>query len=243
MSMSRLQRDFFGAMADPAILRTMFEHLPEVFFFVKDRQSRLIAASSHLVARLGLEREVDLIGARDEDFFPPHIARGFREDDKLVFRTGKPLKNRLEVWFDEQHNLSWFVTTKVPLRGTNGRVIGLMGITRCDDGKVARSGITQVVSRLGQRTHPLLSTAQLARESGMSERTLYRRLKQSLGVTPYQLRLRIRIQKAAEALITSQTKIIEVALSHGFCDQSAFTQHFRSRTGMTPKQFRMRHQG
>ncbi|MBE2285988.1 MAG: AraC family transcriptional regulator [Prosthecobacter sp.] len=31
--------------------------------------------------------------------------------------------------------------------------------------------------------------------------------------------------------------------SSAFCDQSAFTQQFRKRTGMTPKEFRRRHQG
>lgn len=242
MRLNRLQSDFFDRMAEPQIFRTMFEHLTDVFFFVKDRDSRVIAASSNLLARLGVAREADLVGTRDEKFFPPHIARGFRQDDELVFRTGKPLKNRLEVWYDEQHNFAWFVTTKVPLRGRNGRIIGLMGITRSDDRKVARTGITRVINRMQQQAHLSPSTADLARECGMSERTMNRRIKQSLGVTPYQLMLRIRIQKAAEALIKGQAKISDIALSYGFCDQSAFTQHFRRGTGMTPRQFRERHQ-
>jgi transcriptional regulator GlxA family with amidase domain len=64
-----------------------------------------------------------------------------------------------------------------------------------------------------------------------------------VGVTPYELTLRIRVQKAGEALIESDDKVASIAHAHGFCNQSTFTQHFRTRTGMTPKQFRVRHLG
>lgn len=74
-------------------------------------------------------------------------------------------------------------------------------------------------------------------------RTLYRKIHQSLGVTPYELMLRIRIESAAEALIQTKDKVIDIARAHAFCDQSAFTQHFRKRVGMPPKQFRLRHLG
>jgi AraC-like DNA-binding protein len=245
MSKSTLQHSFFEQMADPQGFRAMFEHLPDVFFFVKDRGSRMIAGSRNLVERLGLKRESEMIGRPDEAFFQPHIARAFRDDDEQVFRTGKPLTNRLEVWYDEQRNLDWFLTTKVPVRGRNGTVIGLMGITRRDEGLARHQPARDVAKVLGfiqSHSDRILTTAALARASGLSERTLYRKVNQALGVTPYELMLRIRIQKAAEALIKTNAKVMEIAAAHGFCDQSTFTQHFRKRTGMTPKQFRLRHQ-
>ena len=56
--------------------------------------------------------------------------------------------------------------------------------------------------------------------------------------------LNVRIGKGAVQLVHAvRDKVIDIATAHGFCDQSAFTQHFRKRIGMTPKQFRMRHQG
>ena len=161
-------------------------------------------------------------------------------------RTGKPLINRLEVWYDEQRVLNWFLTTKVPLRGKNGKIIGLMGLTRRDEGRIRHqpnSEATLIVSYIQKNTGRILSTADLARECGLSERTLYRKIHQALGVTPYELMLRIRIESAAEALIQTTDKVIDIATAHAFCDQSAFTQHFRKRIGLTPKQFRMRHQG
>jgi AraC-like DNA-binding protein len=224
----------------------MFDQQPNVFFFVKDRESRLIAASEPTWTRLGLESEADVIGRLDEDFYPEQAAKSFRADDALVFRTGKPLINRLEVWYDEQRTLNWFLTTKVPLRGKNGKIIGLMGFTRRDEGRSRHqpsSEVTLIVSHIQKNTSRILSTAELARECGLSERTLYRKIHQALGVTPYELMLRIRIESAAEALIQTTDKVIDIAQAHAFCDQSAFTQHFRKRIGLTPKQFRMRHQG
>jgi AraC-like DNA-binding protein len=246
MSPKSIQNAFFASMTDPQAFRLMFDKQPNVFFFVKDRESRLIAASEPMWTRLGLEREVDVIGRLDEDFYPEQAAKAYRADDVLVFRTGKPLINRLEVWYDEQRTLTWFLTTKVPLRGKNGKIIGLMGLTRRDEGRSRHqpsSEVTLIVSHIQKNTSRILSTVELARECGLSERTLYRKIQQALGVTPYELMLRIRIESAAEALIQTNDKVIDIAQAHAFCDQSAFTQHFRKRIGLTPKQFRMRHQG
>jgi AraC-like DNA-binding protein len=246
MSPKSLQSAFFASMTDPQAFRLMFDQQPNVFFFVKDRESRLIAASEPMWTRLGLESEADVIGRLDEDFFPEQTAKAYRADDALVFRTGKPLINRLEVWYDEQRTLTWFLTTKVPLRGKNGKIIGLMGFTRRDEGRSRhqpRSEVTLIVSHIQKNTNRILSTVELARKCGLSERTLYRKIHQALGVTPYELMLRIRIESAAEALIQTTDKVIDIAQAHAFCDQSAFTQHFRKRIGLTPKQFRLRHQG
>ena len=246
MSSKSIQSAFFASMTDPQAFRLMFDQQPNVFFFVKDRESRLIAASEPMWTRLGLEGEADVIGRLDEDFYPEQAAKSYRADDALVFRTGKPLINRLEVWYDEQRTLTWFLTTKVQLRGNNGKIIGLMGLTRRDEGRSrhqSSSEVTLVVSRNQKNTGRIRSTAELARECGLSERTLYRKIHQALGVTPYELMLRIRIESAAEALIQTTDKVIDIAQAHAFCDQSAFTQHFRKRIGLTPKQFRMRHQG
>lgn len=244
MSESRLQSEFFARLVEPHIFRTMFDHLPNVYFFVKDRESRLIAASKTIYERLRVKSESEIIGALDEDLFPPQIARGYREDDQQVYQTGKPLLDRMEIWYDELRNLEWCITTKVPLYGRDGAIIGLMGMTRRDESQIqlpAESALAQVVNHIYRHTDRILSVGELAQCCAMSERTLFRKIHQTLGLTPYELMLRIRIQKAAEALIQTKGSVSEIALAHGFCDQSTFTQHFRKRIGMTPRQFRLRH--
>lgn len=246
MSPSRIQAEFFSSIAEPHLLRAMFDHLPDVYFFVKDQESRLMAASRAIFERLGVKSEAEIIGVRDEDLFPPHIARGYKDDDQQVFRTGKPLLDRLEIWYDEQRNLEWCVTTKIPLYGPNGVIVGLMGMTRRDESRAKlqlESAVAQVVNYVHQNTDRVLTALELAQSCGMSERTLFRKVHKALGVSPYELMLRIRVQKAAVALLKTEASVSEIALNHGFCDQSTFTQHFRKRIGMTPRQFRVRHDG
>lgn len=246
MKPPRLQAEFFARIADPQAVREIFEHLPGVFFFVKDDQGRHIAANSATYARFGIKGEEELVGAMDEKFFPPEVAKAYREDDQRVIRSGKPIINRLEVWYDEQHRLDWFLATKLPVRDRRGKVIGVMGITRRDEDRLRHHDVrevTEAVRLARENVHRVLGTAELARTVGLSERQLHRKIKAALGLSPYELLLRTRVQAAAEVLARTSTPISEVALDHGFCDQSAFTQQFRKRTGMTPKEFRRRHVG
>ena len=90
MSSVRLQEEFFAQMADPQAIRAIFEHLPGVFFFVKDAHGRHIAANSQTFVRFGIQSERELIGAMDERFFPEEWAKAFRADDQKVIRSGKP---------------------------------------------------------------------------------------------------------------------------------------------------------
>jgi len=52
MSPKSIQRAFFASMTDPQAFRLMFDQQPNVFFFVKDRESHLIAASLPMDSRL-----------------------------------------------------------------------------------------------------------------------------------------------------------------------------------------------
>jgi PAS domain S-box-containing protein len=245
MSRSRFQSAFLQQLADPAGIRAIFEHLPDTHFFIKDRDGRMIAASSAVLHRLGMKRESDFIGKLDGEVYPPHLAEAYRADDQKVLKTGRPLLHRLEVWLDESGHPGWCVTTKLPLRGKNGSIIGVMGVSRKDPGGASPQLPDQamrVVEWLRQHARSAVSTQEIARGVNMSERTLNRRINESFGIPPYELALRIRIQSAAETLLDPQEEIASVALAHGFCDQSAFTRHFRKRMGMTPRKFRAQHQ-
>jgi AraC-like DNA-binding protein len=245
MSSHTLQAAFFSQIADPQALRAIFEAVPDVYFFVKDRQSRLMAASSTILARLGMKSEAEFIGKMDADVFPPLVAKAYREDDQLVFRTGKPLVDRMELWYDESRQLDWCLTTKMPLRDAHGKVVGLMGLTRKDAGRQALSeqgDAAKAATFLRENVHRVMSTAELARAMSLSERSLNRKINLAYGVSPYELMLRSRVQAAAEALVKTNASLSEIALAYGFCDQSTFTQHFRRRLGVTPRQFRLRHQ-
>lgn len=166
MASPRLQADFFARMADPQGVRAIFEHLPGVFFFVKDAHGRHIAANSVTFTRFGIKNERELVGAMDEKFFPAELAQAFREDDQMVMRSRKPLINRLEVWYDEQRNLDWFLTTKLPVLDKEGQVIGVMGITRRDEDRMRHHDVREVTAAVQyarKNCDKNVSTAELAK--------------------------------------------------------------------------------
>lgn len=244
MVAKHLQKDFFSRLAEPQAVRAMFEHLPDVFFYMKDDHGRFVAANTATCLRCGLARERDLIGTVDTDFFPAEIARAYCDDDRNVMRTGKPLIDRLELFYDEQRGLDWFLTTKLPLRDVQGAIIGIMGITRRDQKRMMDREVVEATSAVQFATDNVrraATAADMAEALGVSERHLYRKLRAALGSTPYELLLRTRIRFAADELARTSRPIIEIALEHGFCDQSAFTQQFRKRVGQTPREFRRRH--
>ncbi len=52
--------------------------------------------------------------------------------------------------------------------------------------------------------------------------------------------VRTRIQAASQALIETNAAIADIAIMHGFCDQSAFTRQFSRHVGETPRVFRQK---
>ena len=238
------QKQFYARMAEPQGFTRLFDHLPGVFFLVKDAEGRFITANAATRERLGVRSERAFVGTTDADYVPGELVKDFREDDLRVIRSGKPLLNRLEAWLDEQGQLQWFLTTKLPIKGNDGTCIGIMAVIRRHDEKRSHhmtQEVANAVAYLRANLSQVKTAAELAKAAGASERNFHRKLQQTLGITPYELMLRVRIEAAAEALATSHASLADIAIDHGFCDQSAFTRYFRQRTGQTPKQFRRRH--
>lgn len=246
MSASASKRRFMAQMADPSAFSELFEHLPGVFFLVKDLAGRFIAANAATRERLGAFDAERFVGTTDADYLADDVVQNFRRDDAQVIRSGKPLLNRLEAWHDEQGHLQWFITNKLPVVGKDGSCIGVMAIIRRYDGQRPQPIIreaAEAVAFVREHRGRALTTGDLARAVGVSERHLHRILRKAMGVTPHELMLRLRIEAAGEQLAGTDLKIAEIAVDNGFCDQSAFTKHFRARTGLTPRAFRKRHQG
>jgi len=86
-----------------------------------------------------------------------------------------------------------------------------------------------------------LAVADLAREMGMSERTLHRRFRLAVGTTPADYLMQARIRRAADELGREQwenRRISDVAQACGFEDSNYFSRRFRQVMGRTPREYR-----
>lgn len=239
------RRAFLAQVEAFAPMQQLFNQVPGVYFFVKDRASRLMWGNEALFRRLGVTED-ELVGTKDERYFPEHVARMFVEDDQAVMRTGRPLLNRVAVWYNEQRILDWFVKTKVPLRNRAGEVIGLAGILQSYEGMkhahTPYAELSPVIDHIRQNLGEDLSAERLAKLGGVSARHLHRKFRGAFGLSVRDFLAKTRVQAAQDALMRTATPIAEIALSLGYCDQSAFTQQFRKSTGQTPREFRRRHE-
>ncbi len=220
----------------------LFEYLPGIYFFAKDRDSKLMCASQPILERLGVSDEDGIVGTSDYDYFPPQLADNFVKDDRQVMSSGQPLINRMEIWYNEQHLLDWFVTTKLPVTDKDGEVIGLMGLVQSYEGKkeslLPYSHVSDAVDYIREHHCDRISVEDLAQHIGISARQLHRKFRQVFGMSVQDFLSKTRIQAASDALIHQNDGIADIAIKFGFCDQSAFTQQFRKHTGLTPLRFR-----
>lgn len=241
-----IQQAFFARMGGPQQFQQLFEHLPGVYFFVKDRHSRMVFASQPFWEHLGAASEAEIVGRTDNDYFPSHAADHFRRDDEQVMTTGQPLIGRVELWYNEQRVLDWFVTNKLPVRDLQGEIIGVMGIVRSYEGQrrsmQPMSLINSTVDYIREHHQERLTVEELAEQAGLSTRQLHRKFREVFGLSVQEFLIKTRIQAASDTLLHSDLSIAEVATDFGFCDQSAFTQLFRKHMGMTPLRFRRRYQ-
>ncbi|MDE5444360.1 helix-turn-helix domain-containing protein [Bradyrhizobium sp. CSA207] len=82
--------------------------------------------------------------------------------------------------------------------------------------------------------------AELSEVVGLSKRHFLRAFQESVGATPYNYVLSLRIAEAKRLLSETEDSIVDVALATGFNYAQHFSTTFRNATGMTPSAFRQR---
>ncbi len=131
-----LVRDISASQADEASLaeeRHLFEFLmdnvPDHIYF-KDRQSRFIRISRAHAKLFGLTDAAQAVGKTDFDFFGGHHAAQAYKDEQGILQSGKPMMGVVEkeTWADGRE--TWVATSKMPLSDSQGRTIGIFGISR-----------------------------------------------------------------------------------------------------------------
>jgi len=75
-------------------------------------------------------------------------------------------------------------------------------------------------------------------ESGLSRAYFHKCFKQHTGLTPLELILSLRLEKAKELLCLTNSPIAEIAIACGYDDPVYFTYLFKRQLGLTPSQYR-----
>ncbi len=224
------------------VLETLFDEAPDIAFFVKDREGRYCAVNDSLVERNGLQHKIQLKGKRPGDVCPGRFGRIPEQQDKTVLRSGREIKNHLELHWQRPHQICWCLTTKLPLRNSAGEIIGLIGFSRDLRAPVSLDEIPErmalALDHFENSCDETVLPSQLARRSGLSPSRFGRLVKRIYGLTPSQLITRTRITAGTRLLRETKKSIADIALECGFCDHSAFTRAFRSTTGLSPTEYR-----
>jgi transcriptional regulator GlxA family with amidase domain len=104
----------------------------------------------------------------------------------------------------------------------------------------ANDCIRKAAAHLRKNFEEDFSLEQLSGIANMSKFNFARKFKDITGKTPREYFLDIRIMNALEYLNNPNFRVIDVALMCGFKNHSHFSQLFRQRTGMTPKEYRQK---
>jgi len=236
------EESFFHRHPTAASVMELFEYLPGVIFYVKDQESRYVAANSAMLRLKNLRDPAELLGKSDRDFHPPGLAAAYIQEDRRVMESGRILPN--QTWFviDIRGRPGWFQSSKTPVFSSRGEVIGLAGLRFAIQTPEERHrqfrNLSPVIQHLEENYTGPVSMSEMASLAGMSSSHFNRRFVEVLGMSPTRFLQALRLEKARQLLATTKDSIGDIAIETGFYDQSHFTRHFRAFMGMTPKDFR-----
>jgi PAS domain S-box-containing protein len=242
MQVSSFKRAFFDALDSLGGLEQLFENVPNLSFWVKDREGRYVTANQNCVKMCSRRTEDDLIGHNDFEFYTKHNAEAFQRDDLSVVKSGQKIVDRVEPITSDDGSIRWFSTNKMPLYGRDGRIIGVAGTTRVLDTEGTPDPVyaefAGVIDHINKHYAQPIEIESLARMMSLSMSQFERRFKQVFQEAPVRFILKIRVNEACKLLVNTRRPVAWIARATGFFDQSYFSKQFSRRMGLSPRQYR-----
>jgi diguanylate cyclase (GGDEF)-like protein/PAS domain S-box-containing protein len=113
---------------DQYFLDSLLDNIPEHIYF-KDIKSRFIRIPSSLAEQFGLKDPSEALGKTDFDYISKEHAQLAYEGELEIIRTGKTLSIEERETCNGRPD-TWVLTTKMPLYGRKGEIIGTFGISK-----------------------------------------------------------------------------------------------------------------
>jgi PAS domain S-box-containing protein len=115
---------------DRNLLRTLIDNLPDLIYF-KDADGRYVLNNLAHLHSMGVARQEDVLGKTTFDFHPLELAQQYHDDERKIVATGNALPGREELAFHKDTGEQrWHLTTKIPIKNSQGTVTGFVGISR-----------------------------------------------------------------------------------------------------------------
>ncbi|MCX6307803.1 MAG: helix-turn-helix domain-containing protein [Bacteroidia bacterium] len=225
----------------PYELALFCDFIPDVQFWIKDENSVFKWVNASLLENYALQDVYEVIGKSDFDLSPFYIAEQFVLDDKAVL-NGKIVESRIELVSSMDTTINWCYTTKRPIKDSNGRIIGTMGISRKLDNQsnpeIPIYRLNDIVRYIHTNIHKPVSISKMAEIMNCSISTLERTFRKLLQDSPMGFTRKIKMQYACKALINSESSISDIAYSLGYADESHFIREFNRLIKNTPLKYR-----
>ncbi len=219
----------------------LFDRLPDVVYFSKDREGRYTHANQTLLQRLGLQHLRELTGKTAAEVFPTQLGAHYWHQDLQVIRSGASMGDLLERHLFPNGESGWCLSIKHPVTDA-GKVSGIVGISRDLKGPSTHSPVYQrLASSLSwarQHCTDPIGVADLAQHARLSVAQLERHVLTLLQLTPSRWLLSLRLEHAVAQLAGDRT-VAQIGIDSGFTDHSAFSRAFRRHIGISPSDYRL----
>jgi len=230
--------------SSPAHFEQLLECLPGVLIYVKDAQGRYVWVNQTLVERSGLKGADSVLGKTADELFFAFGPQTLSQDLE-VMRSRHVLRDQLRLYRAPLGDRYWCLSSKIPVLGPAGRALGLIGLSRDlpkpSERHRSYRRVLRFLDYLDANLARRLSIASAAAKAAVSLDTLERLTMELFHLTPQQLLIKKRIDRACRLLEESDSSITDIAGDCGYADHSAFTRQFKIATLITPRQYRAHH--
>jgi two-component system sensor histidine kinase/response regulator len=114
------ERHYFNALMD---------NIPDTIYF-QDTEGRFLRINKAQARLLGLDDPNEALGKTDFDYFPSEVAQGLHQIEQKLLETGNLILDHIQCVTKPDGRTIWFSATEAPLYDDQGRIIGLVGISR-----------------------------------------------------------------------------------------------------------------
>ncbi|WP_245929396.1 AraC family transcriptional regulator [Agarilytica rhodophyticola] len=220
----------------------MFDLLPDVLFWIKDKNSCIVHANEIYIERFGFKSLKDIQGKSDYAFSPAYLAKQYITDDQKVM-AGELVTERLEMNTSDDGGIAWFVTSKRPVYNDISEIVGSYGITRyLEPSAKILSDIEEIkgpVDFIRENFQHNITVEQLAQHAHLSVSALERRFRKYLAKTPNQFINEVRLENSRRLIVDTSLTISEIAYRSGFSDHSYFSRQFKALFDELPSELRL----